>query len=410
MIDSATPTAENSLRRIMIFAMCFVLMLAEGYDIQSLGVAAPRMMPELGIAMAARGAVFGISQWGVVIGALTGGYCADRWGRRSTLAVAVVLFGVMTLATALVWNFPSLLVVRVLAGLGLGGVVPSIIALALDLAAPGKRVRTVTAIMAGLPLGGAVAAAVAAALMVRIGWRPIFYVGGVLPLLMLPGLFLVPGARVLHATAEKENPSLAMLFDRGRAPVTLAVWGVYFITLLVLYLLLNWLPTIMIARGLPQGQAQLLSLAFNLAAVVGMIVLGIATDRLGYKRTVSTVYVLMIGAAAIVALANSFPVYLIGFGALGFFLLGGQNCLNGVIPEFYPREARALSVGAAIGIGRIGSIVGPLYAGIVLGSGFGVSAVFGSIVVLIVLAAISVLFLTASGRRYAKPAENERGR
>ncbi len=382
-------------------AVCFVLMLAEGYDVQAMGVAAPKLMPALHIALTQSGELFGIGQWGVVLGAVTGGYCADRWSRRNTLAVAVAIFGAMTLATALAGTFAGLLAVRLTAGLGLGAAIPCVIGVALDYASPARRVRTVTMIMAGLPIGGAVAAAIAAATLERWGWKTIFYLGGALPLLTLPILLLLPDLRFASPDPQRKGPSFAMLFGEGRTLMTLYIWIIYFITLLIIYLLLNWLPTLMIRQGFAPAQAQLLSLAFNLAAAAGSVLLGRATDRLAPVRTIPLAYFLMLAAAAVVAVANSYGAYLAGFTAMGFLLLGGQNCLNGVIPNFYPAEARTLSVGAAVGAGRIGSVMGPLYAGFVLAGSYGARAVLGSIVILVAIAAVLVLFLLRGGRRRA---------
>ena len=396
----AAPAAVGSPAVLALtVGVCFVLMLAEGYDVQAIGVAAPKLMPALHIAMTQSGEIFGIGQWGVVLGAVAGGYCADRWSRRNTLAAAVAIFGAMTLATAIAGSFTALLTVRLAAGLGLGAAIPCVIGLALDYASPARRVRTVTMIMAGLPIGGAVAAALAAATLERWGWKTIFYFGGVLPLLTLPILLTLPDLRVASPEPQRKGPSFAMLFREGRTLTTLSIGVVYFITLLIIYLLLNWLPTLMIRQGFAPTQAQLLSLAFNLAAAAGSVLLGMATDRLGPARTVPLAYVLMLGAAAAVALANSYGAYLAGITAMGFLLLGGQNCLNGVIPNFYPVEARTLSVGAAIGTGRIGSVVGPLYAGFVLAGSYGARAVLESIVALVAIAAVLVLFLLLGGRR-----------
>jgi len=379
--------------------VCFMLMLAEGYDVQAIGVAAPKLMPALHIALTQSGELFGIGQWGVVLGAVAGGYCADRWSRRNTLALAVAIFGAMTLATAIAGNFAALLVVRLIAGLGLGAAIPCVIGLALDFASSARRVRTVTMIMAGLPIGGAVAAAIAAATLERWGWKTIFYIGGVLPLLTLPILLRLPDSRTASPEPLRKGPSFAMLFAKGRTLTTLSIWVVYFITLLIIYLLLNWLPTLMIRQGFAPAQAQLLSLAFNMAAAAGTILLGMATDRLGPASTVPLVYFLMLAAAATVAVANGYGAYLAGFAAMGFLLLGGQNCLNGVIPNFYPAEARTLSVGTAVGMGRIGSVVGPLYAGFALAAGYGTRAVLESIVALVAIAAVLVLILLLNGRR-----------
>ena len=398
---AAHGAAGNPAILTLTVAVCFVLMLAEGYDVQAIGVAAPKLMPALHLAMTQSGELFGIGQWGVVLGAVAGGYCADRWSRRNILAVAVAIFGVMTLATASAGSFAALLTVRLAAGLGLGAAIPCVIGLALDYASPARRVRTVTKIMAGLPIGGAVAAAIAAATLERWGWKTIFYLGGVLPLLTLPILLRLPDLRAASPEARPKKPSFAMLFGGGRSLTTLSIWVVYFITLLIIYLLLNWLPSLMIKQGFAPAKAQLLSLAFNLAAAAGSILLGMATDRLGPARTVPLTYFLMLAAAAVVATANSYGAYLAGFTAMGFLLLGGQNCLNGVIPSFYPAEARSLSVGAAVGTGRIGSVVGPLYAGFVLAGSYGTRAVLQSIVALVAIAAVLVLFLLLDGRRRA---------
>jgi AAHS family 3-hydroxyphenylpropionic acid transporter len=402
--DRRAPVAAGELRSPAALALtvpiCFALMLAEGYDVQAIGVAAPKLMPALHIAMTQSGEIFGIGQWGVVLGAVTGGYCADRWSRRNALAAAVAIFGAMTLATAFAGSFAALLAVRLAAGLGLGAAIPCVIGLALDYASAARRVRTVTLIMAGLPIGGAVAAAVAAATLERWGWKTIFYIGGALPLLTLPILLLLRDVRLASPTPQHEPPSFAMLFAEGRTLRTLSIWVVYFITLLIIYLLLNWLPTMMIRQGFAPARAQLLSLAFNLAAAAGSVLLGMATDRLGAARTVPLAYILMLAAAVLVAVANSYGAYLAGFAAMGFLLLGGQNCLNGVIPNFYPAEARSLSVGAAVGTGRIGSVVGPLYAGFVLAGSYGARAVLLSIVALVAIAAVLVLFLLLGGRRF----------
>ena len=400
-VPAAPAAAESTATLALTVAVCFFLMLAEGFDVQAIGVAAPKLMPALHLAMHQAGQLFGIGQWGVVLGAVAGGYCADRWSRRNTLAAAVVIFGAMTLATASAGTFAVLLAVRFTAGIGLGAAIPCVIGLALDHAAPVRRVRTVTVIMAGLPIGGAVAAAVAAVTLERWGWKTIFYIGGILPLLPLPLLLLLPDRRVAKAAPERKGPSFAMLFREGRTLTTLSIWVVYFITLLIIYLLLNWLPTLMIKQGFAPTQSQLLSLAFNLAAAAGSVLLGMATDRLGPARTVPFAYFLLLAAAALVAMADSYGAYLAGFAAMGFLLLGGQNCLNGVVPGFYPAEARTLSVGAAVGTGRIGSVVGPLYAGSILAGSHGARAVLDSIVALVAIAALLVLFLLRGSRRRA---------
>lgn len=386
-----------------VIAICFLVMLGEGFDTQAIGVAAPQMMPQLGIPPALKGAIFGIGQWGVAIGALVGGYMADRWNRRGTLFASIVIFGGTTLAMAYAWDYSSLMAMRLVAGLGLGAAIPSVIAIAIDLAPPGKRVGTVATIMAGLPLGGALAAAVAATVMHEVGWRIIFYIGGALPLLALLALPLLPVRDASQVGAAKSRPTLSMIFVRQSPVFTLTMWVVYFITLLLVYLLLLWLPTMMVDQGVPEPRADFLSLVFNLGAVAGNVLLGRVTDKLGYGRVVPTIYLGLIAAATIVAFADSYALYVAGFTLLGFLLLGGQNCLNGILPSFYPPEARSLSLGSAVGVGRVGSIVGPLYAGFAFASGHSVQIVLRSMVGLTIVAALAVIFALRIGRLQASP-------
>src|ERR1039458_5205846 len=133
--DRRASVAPGALGSPAILALtvtvCFVLMLAEGYDVQAIGVAAPKLMPALHIALTQSGELFGIGQWGVVLGAVTGGYWADRWSRRNRLAVALAIFGTMTLETAIAGSFAGLLAIRLTAGLGLGAAIPCVIGLAL---------------------------------------------------------------------------------------------------------------------------------------------------------------------------------------------------------------------------------------------------------------------------------------
>ncbi|EIZ77739.1 putative 3-hydroxyphenylpropionic acid transporter [Novosphingobium sp. Rr 2-17] len=383
----------------LVIAICFLVMMGEGFDTQAIGVAAPQMMPELGISPALKGAIFGIGQWGVAIGALAGGYLADRWDRRRALFASVLLFGGTTLAMAYAWDYSSLMALRLVAGLGLGAAIPSVVATAIDLSPPGKRVGTVATIMAGLPLGGALAAAVAATVMHDVGWRIIFYIGGALPLIALLALPMLPVRKGRSVTAAQQTkPTFSMIFVHGSRAFTLTMWLVYFITLLMVYLLLLWLPTMMVDQGVPEPKADLLSMMFNLAAVAGNIILGRTTDKFGYKRVVPAIYFCLIAATAIVAFAESYAAYVVGFALLGFLLLGGQNCLNGILPSFYPPQARSISVGSAVGVGRIGSIVGPLYAGIAFAAGHGVPVVLRSMVGLTIVAALAIAVALRIGR------------
>ena len=169
-------TATKRLSPGFIVAICFCIAALEGYDIQAFGVSAPHMAPELGLNPAQMG-------WA---GALTGGWFADRVGRRPVLAVSVAAFGVFSVATAFANSFETLTLARLLTGIGFGGAMPNLIAIATEISTPSKRAATTTSMFCGLPAGGALVSLLASNAGDALDWRTIFLIGGALPLLLVP--------------------------------------------------------------------------------------------------------------------------------------------------------------------------------------------------------------------------------
>ncbi|MFM0504583.1 3-(3-hydroxy-phenyl)propionate transporter MhpT [Paraburkholderia caffeinilytica] len=377
--------------------LCLIVALLEGLDLQSTGVAAPRMAREFHLAVAQMGWAFSIGALGLLPGAAIGGRLADKLGRKCVLMLSVALFGIFSIATTQVWDLNSLLTARFLTGLGLGAAMPNLIALCSEAAAPHQRNTAVGAMYCGMPFGAALAAVIGIVSPGDEGWRHIFYVGGVGPLLVLPllAIFMRESAHFVAARSEagglrRASTGIAQaLWKEGRAGTTVALWISYLGTLIVLYFLINWLPSLVLSRGLTRVQASVVQMMFNIGGGIGAIVIASLMDRIGRRRTVFGMYVGI--AAALAALVGASGGTSMAWGGLlaGLFLVGGQSVLYALASSLYPTEVRGTGVGAAVAVGRMGSILGPLIAGQLLAIGQSASVLLSASIPLIVVAAIA---------------------
>jgi AAHS family 3-hydroxyphenylpropionic acid transporter len=398
-----TAGAANTITRsaAVTVALCFCVAIAEGFDIQAIGVAAPRLGPELALSAEALGWVFAIGNIGLVIGASLGGWLADRIGRKPVFVGAVFLFGVFTLATAVSSTFAALFAVRFLAGLHFGAAFPIMMAVATEVSTAEKRTQTATAMFCGMPLGGGVSALLTQA-FAGLDWRLLFYVGGAVPILLTILLYQwMPETLQRDARGQRGRESAwQTLFSGGRAPATLLLWVVFLPTLLILYLILNWLPTLVAAKGVGRAAAPLASLSFNFASVAGALLIGWLVDRFDLRWPLTVAYAGL--AVALVALSRSDALaeVLVLSGAAGFFVLGANFALYGLAPTYYSPETRGTGSGASIAVGRVGSIAGPLLAGLLLGGGISASGVVAYLVPMAVVAGAGAFALSFCRRPY----------
>jgi AAHS family 3-hydroxyphenylpropionic acid transporter len=320
-------------------------------------------------------------------------------GRKPVIIGSVILFGLFTLATAMTGSYGPLLAVRFITGVGLGGALPMIIAVASEQTAGKGQAATVSAITACMPLGGAVVALFAASAL-GADWRNIFIAGGAAPLFLAAALWLwLPETRAPAGQVSMGETWLSTLFGPSRVGITLCLWVGYAAIALVLHFFLNWLPQILRSRGFAGGEALSVSVLFNLGGVIGGVALGRIIQRFSPRwplaGTAGALILALMGLAA--GGADWAATAALAFAA-GFLIMGVQFGLYGLGPAYYDSPVRGRGVGAAVAAGRFGSAMGPLAAGLLLGAGASGGQVVAATVPVVLIAGLAAVGLTFAGK------------
>ncbi|MEQ5789287.1 MFS transporter [Erythrobacter sp. NFXS35] len=376
--------------------LCAVGAVIEGFDLQAASVTAPFFSKELDMSIAQTGYAFTLNTLGLFIGAMLGGWAADRWGRKPVLVLSVASFGLFCLCNAMANSIETFLGWRFLVGLGLGGALPNLIALAAESGPARTRSRRVIIMSAGMPMGGALISALIASGALH-GWREVFIVGGIMPLAvaLLMQVFLRGDSPVVaDSQTALTNPGFASLFQEDYRTKTILLWLGFCLTLGIIYLVLNWLPTLLIERGFDKKQAIIVALCFNFFGALGAALLAFVLHRLGAFRTYLFTYIgLIVSTGGLALIGNApLPVFIAG-GLIGVFVLGAQFLLYGLAADIYEVRIRGLGVGSAVSIGRMGSVAGPAAATAILAAGYGPNAVLLGIIPTAILALVCALFL-----------------
>ena len=305
-------------RRALLLA--FMAAVIEGFDLQAAGVAVPKLAPAFGLTPQQIGLFFSSATVGLIFGALAGGRVADAWGRRSGLVLSLVTFGIFSAATAYVTSFEQLVVMRFLTGVGLGGALPNLVNIAAESTDPSRRGRAVSIMYAGVPLGGAVASGVAILGLHGGDWHSIFLVGGIMPLLVAPAIhILLPPLGVVKSEAKSTSGALSRILAPQTLLTTVALWVSFFLGLLVVYLLLNWMPQLLVSRGLAREEASFVQILFNLGGAAGSLVGGRMLDQ---RNPVMPVALGFAAAAAALLMLSLLPAHL-GLTLMAGALVGG---------------------------------------------------------------------------------------
>lgn len=398
----------------LTLALCCAVSVFEGFDLQAAGVVAPRVAGVFALGPDQLGWFFSAATFGLMIGAAIGGRLSDRLGRKNVLVASVLVFGAMSVATAFSWDVNSLLVTRFLTGVGLGGALPNLLALVTENAPANRRNFAVGALYAGLPTGGALAALTNAMGAEPESWQNVFLVGGLAPiLLVVPLMLFLPDSREQSRLQTRVRVGVGQaLFGEGRGVSTVALWMGFFLALLAMYLLLNWLPSLLVGRGLSVRDASWVQMLFNIGGAVSAIATGRMMD--GRWRNVGVPIAFLATIAALVGMAVSpaapLVAMLCGF-AIGATVSSTQTILYSLAPNMYPTAVRGTGVGAAVSVGRLGSAAGPLLAAALIGGGGSANQVLLALVpVLLVAGALTWWITRRTGRDAASPRPVHEGR
>lgn len=389
----------NTARLMQTVGLCFLVALMEGLDLQAAGIAAVGIAQAFSLDKMQMGWIFSAGILGLLPGALFGGMLADRHGRKKVLLGSVVLFGLFSIVTALAWDFHSLVFARFMTGAGLGAALPNLIALTSEAAGPRFRGTAVSLMYCGVPIGAALAAALGFSGLTQ-EWQTIFWVGGVVPLLLVPLLMLrLPESQAFSSQQQEAPAPLRAIFASGTASSTLLLWLCYFFTLLVVYMLINWLPMLLVDQGFSRSQAAGVMFALQIGAALGTLMLGALMDKLSPIKMSLLIYCGMLASLISLGAANSFGMMLGAGFVTGMFATGGQSVLYALAPLFYRTEIRATGVGTAVAVGRLGAMSGPLLAGKMLALGTGTVGVMAASAPGIVLAGVAVFWLMSRHQR-----------
>lgn len=424
--------------QIRVFILCMICLVMDGFDVQALGYAAPPIIREFGLPASALGAVFSVSNFGVLIGSLVFSALADRIGRRPVIIAMTLFFSAMTLATSQAHTITQLFWLRFVSGIGLGSIMPNATALIGEYSPARSRVTLMMNITVGFTVGAALGGFIAAALIPVFGWRSVFVFGGCVPLVIgvlmfaaLPesleflavrgrsrdkvGRWLrqldptlpIDGATEFAANdTRRAGAPFVHLFRDRRSAVTLLLWVANFMNLLNLYALSNWLATVVNGMGYSTRTAVLVSTTLQVGGTIGTFGLAWLIARRGFMTMLigtfaaATISIALIGQPGI-SLALLFLLVFLA----GWCIVGGQPGLNALAATYYPTDLRSTGVGWGLGVGRIGAIVGPYVGGMLMARHWSTQQLFLAAALPALISTITMIVLRVTANTSAPSGE-----
>ncbi|TDO46647.1 AAHS family benzoate transporter-like MFS transporter [Kribbella sp. VKM Ac-2527] len=403
-MSAATNHRRHTLLWVVVLST--LALTFDGYDLVVYGTVVPTLLhdpSQIGpLTPAQAGALGSYALVGVLVGALAAGAVGDWIGRRRVMLVNLAWFSLGMGATALTHTVQTFAITRFLTGIGVGALVATVGALVAEFAPPGRRNRLNAVVYSGVPAGGVLASVIALLMPDSAGWRPLFWIGSLPIILLLPlAIILLPEspkwlqARGRTQAAEElagrlgvtlaasttpastgQQVGFGALVRRPLAVPTLLLGVMSFGGLLLTYALNTWLPQIMENNGYGKDDALTFLLALNLGAIIGGLLASGIADRVGARTVIASTFVLAALTLAALPLAFPFALLLLAVAVAGVGTIGTQVLIYGLVSNYYPTRARAAGVAWCAGFGRLGGIVGPILGGILVGAGVGGTTAF----------------------------------
>lgn len=426
-VDHDGPAGQWAGLQILVVALCFLLNMLDGADLLIMSFVAPRLAEQWAVSPESLGVIFSASLAGMAIGCLFVAPMADRYGRRRMILFALSLVAAAMIASGFVRDVPQLIVARLFVGIGVGTIGVSMTAMAAEFAPPRFANFAVGFVQAGWPLGAVMTAFTAARVIPHSGWQTLLTGIGMLSVMLFGLMWLVlpeslaflekrqPANALARANALRHRLgipplialpsravdggrfSVAALFQGGRSRTSILLWTGVTLAYFTFYFVVSWIPKLASQAGLPIEQAIYAGASFNVGAFIGTAAIGWFSVRFPVNRIIAVYFA---GAAIAMTVFGSvtMPVTLtlIIAASVGAFVNGGFNGFWGLSAALYPAEIRGTGIGWAMGVGRIGAVLGPVVGGVLVGARLSISTIFAIYTLPLLIAAGLCLMIRAA--------------
>lgn len=384
---------------MLVVTICWLSIIAEGYDLSVYGVVIPSLLTytEWSLTPVQAGLIGSYSLVGLLIGNIVVGTVTDQIGRKATIVFSIILFSV-SMALCAIAPSPFLFgLFRFIGGLGLGGIIPTATAMTMEYSPPNQRSLTNAILLTGYPIGGVLGALIAPHIVPVYGWQMMFWIGAV-PLLLVPFIIKFLPKSIVFLISRNRHKEAETIANRFRIPLNLVMdyeyqgnskeadnvggfkglftkknikatvlfWVIFFMGLLMIYGLNTWLPEIMQQAGYSFDSSMAFFLTLNLSAAIGVVIGGAAADRWGYKRIIAIYYLLGVVSISLLSFKTSLFLVYVFTAFAGVGVISSSLMMTGYISKYFPSKSRATAVGWALGVGRLGAILGPIIGGYII--------------------------------------------
>lgn len=412
---------------LMVFGLCLMAVIFDGYDMNVYGTTLPSIMKELGLNPTQTGVLASAGLTGMIFGAIIFGMLADKIGRKKVLMIGIAIYAVFTGLCGFVTDVNTFAVFRFIAGMGMASISPITTSLVSEYSPKAAKGILITMLIASIQIGQLIASLTGVALIESIGWRAIYWIAFIPILLVVVIYIMLPESMIFHLrlgkvekvrnilkranpefqhsaddvyevnSSDKSKASLVSLFQEGRARNTLMIWIMFLCNLYIAFGVLTWLPKLMMMAGHTLKSGLIFSAIISAGGIVGSLVGGIAANKYGFKKVLFVYYLACALMINLITVKMSMGLFIAVLTIAGLFIGSQQNMLYAYATESYPASIMGTALGWGSSIGRLGSVIAPTLIGMLLSAGLTVNTVFASLSVPALLAALAVLGVNKTG-------------